>query len=46
LAIVIDPIAVEEWIRLHVEPGGAMETVHQRAWATLMRVPLAEDTPG
>jgi hypothetical protein len=41
LAIVIDPPAVEEWIRLHAEPLGAIETVHERPWATVLRVPLA-----
>jgi hypothetical protein len=43
LAIVIDPPAVEEWIRLHAEPLGAIETVHEPPWATVLRVPLAED---
>jgi Phosphotransferase enzyme family len=42
LAIVIDPLAVEEWIRLHAEPVGAIETVHERPWATVLRVPLAD----
>ncbi|HKF75689.1 MAG TPA: phosphotransferase [Candidatus Dormibacteraeota bacterium] len=36
-----DPLAVEEWIRVHVEPVGTMETVHERPWATVLRVPVA-----
>jgi hypothetical protein len=39
--IVIDPPTVEEWIRVHAEPVGAIETVHERPWATVLRVPLA-----
>ena len=31
----------EEWIREQVEPVGAIETVHVRPWATVMRVPVA-----
>ncbi len=27
LAIVIDPFAVEEWIHLHAQPVGAIETM-------------------
>src|SRR5438309_10200459 len=34
--------AVEDWIRAHVEPAGVIETVHERPWATVMRVPLAD----
>jgi hypothetical protein len=37
----LDVIAAEEWIRLHVEPTGAIETTHVRSWATVMRVPVA-----
>ena len=33
--------AVEEWIRRHVAPVGAIETAHERPWATVLRVPLA-----
>ena len=29
----------EVWIRAHVEPIGDIETVHQRSWATVARVP-------
>jgi hypothetical protein len=34
--------AAEDWIRAHVEPVGAIETVHERPWATVLRVPLAD----
>jgi hypothetical protein len=34
-------LAAEDWIRVHVEPVGAIQTVHQRPWATVLRVPLA-----
>ena len=37
----MDVIAAEEWIRMHVEPTGAIETTHDRPWATVMRVPVA-----
>src|SRR5947208_17151765 len=30
-----------DWIRAHVEPVGAIETAHERPWATVRRVPLA-----
>src|SRR5436190_7596172 len=33
--------AAEDWIRTHVEPVGAVETAHERPWATVLRVPLA-----
>src|SRR5204862_8126323 len=35
-------VAAEEWIRTIVDPAGAIETVHERPWATVLRVPLAE----
>jgi hypothetical protein len=38
----VDRIAAEDWIRAHVDPTGAIETVHERPWATVMRVPLAD----
>jgi hypothetical protein len=41
VVIVVDALAVEEWIRGHAEPVGAIETVHERPWATVLRVPLA-----
>jgi hypothetical protein len=34
----LDVIAAEEWIRRHVEPVGAIQTTHDRPWATVMRV--------
>jgi hypothetical protein len=37
----LDVIAAEEWIRRHVEPVGAIQTIHDRPWATVMRVPVA-----
>jgi hypothetical protein len=33
--------AVERWIRAHVEPIAPIETTHERAWATVLRVPTA-----
>ena len=42
MGIVLDALAVEEWIRVHAEPVGTIETVHERPWATVLRVPLAE----
>jgi hypothetical protein len=32
----------EEWIRAHVEPAGPIATEHERPWATVWRVPLAD----
>jgi hypothetical protein len=37
----VDVTAAEEWIRKHVKPDGAIETTHDRPWATVMRVPVA-----
>lgn len=37
----MDRSAVESWIRSHVEPVGIIDKVHQRPWATVLRVPLA-----
>jgi hypothetical protein len=37
----VDRAAAEAWIRAHVEPVGAIETAHERPWATVLRVPLA-----
>jgi hypothetical protein len=39
---VVDSLAAEEWIRGHAEPVGAIEIVHERPWATVSRVPLAD----
>jgi hypothetical protein len=36
----VERAAPEAWIRKHLEPAGAIETTHQRPWATVMRVPL------
>ncbi len=38
----MDRAAAEDWIRAHVEPVGAIEVEHERPWATVLRVPLAE----
>ena len=38
----MDGAAAEDWIRAHVEPAGAIETAHERPWATVLRVPLAD----
>ena len=38
----MDLTDAEAWIRAHVEPVGAMETAHERPWATVLRVPLAD----
>jgi hypothetical protein len=37
----VDRAAAEDWIREHVQPVGAIETAHERPWATVLRVPLA-----
>lgn len=39
----VDPMSVEQWIRTHVDPAGGIEVAHQRPWATVLRVPLAND---
>jgi hypothetical protein len=39
----VDRRAAEAWIRAHVAPTGAMETTHERPWATVLRVPVDED---
>jgi hypothetical protein len=36
-----DPRRIEDWIRSLVGPVGAIETEHERPWATVLRVPLA-----
>ncbi|HYZ76160.1 MAG TPA: hypothetical protein VE596_02190 [Gaiellaceae bacterium] len=38
----MDRAAAEEWICAHVEPAGAVEIAHERPWATVLRVPLAD----
>jgi hypothetical protein len=37
----VDRAAADDWIRAHVKPVGAIETAHERPWATVLRVPLA-----
>jgi len=36
----VDRAAAEEWICSYVEPAGAIETEHDRSWATVLRVPM------
>ena len=36
-----DRAAAEAWIRSRLVPAGPIEIVHERPWATVMRVPLA-----
>jgi hypothetical protein len=38
----VDLADAEGWIRAHVEPAGAIETAHERPWATVLRVPIAD----
>jgi hypothetical protein len=38
---VLDLLVVEEWIRVYAEPVGRIEVVHERPWATVLRVPFA-----
>lgn len=38
----MDRAAAEDWIGAHVEPVGAIETAHERPWATVLRVPHTE----
>src|SRR4029453_3038558 len=42
VVIVMDTLAVQEWIRGHAEPVGTIRTVHEQPWATVLRVPLAD----
>ena len=42
MVVVADLLAVEEWIRLHVEPVGTIQTVHEQPWATVLRVPVMD----
>jgi Phosphotransferase enzyme family len=34
----------ERWIRAHVDPVASIETVHERPWSTVSRVPVAGGT--
>ena len=36
----VDIADAEDWIRAHVEPVGTIKTVHERPWATVLRVPI------
>jgi hypothetical protein len=38
----VDRAAAEDWIRGQVDPVGTIETAHERPWATVLRVPLAD----
>jgi hypothetical protein len=38
---VVDPVAVDRWIRRLVRPVGSIVIVHARPWATVLRVPIA-----
>jgi hypothetical protein len=38
----MDRVAAEDWIRAHVEPVAPIEVAHERPWATVLRVPLAD----
>jgi hypothetical protein len=37
----VDRDSADDWVRSHVEPVAAIETAHERPWATVWRVPLA-----
>jgi hypothetical protein len=37
----MDRAAAEDWIRAQVDPVGPIEIAHERPWATVLRVPLA-----
>jgi len=37
----VDRAAVEDWVRAHVAPVGALETERERPWATVLRIPVA-----
>ena len=41
---VLDLAAAAAWIQARVEPVGPIEVVHERPWATVLRVPLASST--
>lgn len=40
----LDRTEVEAWARSRVAPVGAIEVVHDRPWATLLRVPVTDGT--
>jgi hypothetical protein len=39
---IADRAEADAWVRTHVTPTGPIEIVHERPWATVLRVPLAE----
>src|SRR2546428_12616148 len=38
----MDRDIAEDWIRAQVDPVGPIEMAHERPWATVLRVPLAD----
>lgn len=38
----MDTAVIDDWIRARVKPVGAIEITHERPWATVWRVPLAD----
>jgi hypothetical protein len=38
----LDRANIQAWVSQHVAPVAPMEVVHQRPWATVLRVPLAQ----
>jgi hypothetical protein len=42
VTLFLDRPAVDEWIRAYVVPVGRIETVHERPWGTVLRVPHTE----
>jgi hypothetical protein len=36
----VDFVAVEDWIRAHVEPVGTIEIAHERPWSTVAGAPV------
>jgi hypothetical protein len=41
MGIEVDTAAAEEWVCAYAKLTGTMEVVHERPWATVLRVPLA-----
>jgi hypothetical protein len=40
----VEQADAEDWISAHVEPVGPIQTFHERPWAIVLRVPLADGT--
>src|SRR5205807_4127613 len=38
----VDRAAAEQWIETHVAPSRDVESVHERPWSTVLRVPLPD----